>query len=109
MTEKRTGRSEIENPQPADPAVPSRSSRPSGSLARGSSTGVSPDVSAVSSPRMPSRAPISLFQLPDEERRQSAPEITEPRVEPPSERPYLIAVIVLLFAVVAVLAFLLLV
>ena len=108
MTEKRTARGDLESAQPAEP-VASRSSRPSGSLARGSNTAVSADVSAVSAPRMPSRAPISLFQLPDEERRQSAPEIMEPRVQPPSERPYLIAIVVLLFAMVAVLAFLLLV
>ena len=50
-----------------------------------------------------------MFQL-DGEERQSASELTTPRVKPPhDQRAYLIAIVALLFGVVAVLAFLVLI
>jgi hypothetical protein len=106
MTEKRPARRDSRHHLQPEPTQERGSSS---KLARGSSTAVtSEQLARVSQPRIPSRTPISVFQL-DGEERQSASELTAPRVKPPSERPYLIAVIALLFGVVAVLAFLVLI
>ena len=79
---------------------------PDRQLARGSASMVtSEQLMRVSQPRMKSSAPLSAFQLP-EAQRQSERELTTPRPVEGSERPYLFAIVALLFCAVAVLAYL---
>ena len=79
---------------------------PDRQLARGSTSLVTAEhVMRVSQPRMKSSAPLSAFQLPDAQR-QSERELTAPRPIAGSERPYLFAIVALLFCAVAVLAYL---
>ncbi|HEY5924735.1 MAG TPA: STAS domain-containing protein [Kofleriaceae bacterium] len=84
-------------------------------MARGSNadgTLTAEQVQRISQPRLTprgSRQSLSSFQIPYE--RKSASDITQPRppMSPPHERPYMIAIILLLLCTVAVLGFLLLV
>lgn len=83
-------------------------------LARGSVHSMTGEqVKAVSQPRLPSRGSrhsLSAFQLPDA-MRYSEQEVTTSRprmVAPTNERPYLIAIVALLFLTVGVLVYLLL-
>jgi hypothetical protein len=88
---------------------------PEQKLARGSNSSVTAEhVSRISRPRISSRdsrPSLSAFQLPDG--RSSRPSerevIMPPRAMPPSERPYIILIILLLLCTVGVLAFMLLV
>lgn len=78
-------------------------------LARGSRASVA-DVRAVSQPRLQqkrgSRPSLSTFQL--DNKRPSDREILLPRTMPINERPYLIAIVALLFCTLGILVYLLL-
>lgn len=77
-------------------------------LARGSRASVT-DLKAVSQPRLPkrgSRPSLSTFQVQKE--RPSEREIVLPRAMPINERPYLIAIVALLFCMLGILFYLLL-
>ena len=80
-------------------------------LARGSNASVTVEhVKKISRPRLTareSRPSLSAFQIP--EKRPSEHELILPRTMPPSERPYIILIILLLLCTVGVLVFLLLV
>jgi anti-anti-sigma regulatory factor len=80
-------------------------------LARGSNSAVTVEhVKRISQPRIAerqSRPSLSAFQLLD--KRPSEHELVVPRAMPPSERPYIILIILLLLCTVGVLVFLLLV
>jgi hypothetical protein len=82
-------------------------------LARGSNSAVTAEhVKRISQPQFvarSSRPSLSAYQLPDGQR-ASEQEITfsRPRVLPSNERPYLVAIVVLLLATVGVLVYLLL-
>jgi hypothetical protein len=85
----------------------------SAELARGSNSSVTAEqLARVSQPRLPprrsSRPSLSAFQL-GEGKRPSEAELLLPRSMPPSERPYMILVIMLLLATVGILVYLLLV
>jgi anti-anti-sigma regulatory factor len=84
---------------------------PERGLARGSNAAVTVEhVKHVSSPRLTprdSRPSLSAFQVPGH--RPSERDVMPPRMAPPSERPYIVLVILLLLATVGVLAFMLLV
>ncbi len=86
-------------------------SDPPPEMARGSRGAITPDqVMRISQPRLSqrdSRPSLSAFQLPDRVR-QSERELVKPPMAPPSERPYLIAIVLLLLCTVGVLMFLLL-
>lgn len=88
-------------PEPKEPAA---------DLARGSSSSVTADhVMHISQPRLPSRGSresLSAFQVLTN--RPSEHDITAPRVMPINERPYLIAIVTLLFCAVGILFYLLL-
>jgi anti-anti-sigma regulatory factor len=84
---------------------------PERQLARGSNSSVTAEhVKRISRPRLTardSRPSLSAFQI--AEKRPSEHELPAPRVMPPSERPYIILIILLLMCTVGVLVFLLLV
>jgi anti-anti-sigma regulatory factor len=80
-------------------------------MARGSRGSIAPDqIMRISQPRLPSRdssrPSLSAFQQLAE--RHSERELIKPAMAPPNERPYLIAIVLLLLCTVGVLAFLLL-
>lgn len=84
-------------------------------VARGSNSAVTKEhVQKISQPRLPSRGSrpsLSAFQLPDGVKRPSRPsehDLHMPAPMPPSERPWLIAIVVLLLCTLGVLAFVLL-
>lgn len=77
-------------------------------VARGSGSAISSEqLARVSQPRLRSSAPLSAFQLPEAARKSELDMV--PRVMPPNTRPYLIAIIALLFGTLSVLVYLLLV
>ena len=99
MDEKRVATRTVRDERPA---VEEEQRTPE--VARGSGSMISSEqLARVSQPRLPSRAPLSVFQMP-EETRKSETEILPP-VRPPNARPYMIAIIVLLFAMVSILAY----
>jgi hypothetical protein len=76
-------------------------------LARGSKSNVTSEhVAHISQPRLPSRAPLSAFQL-SEVQRQSEPNMMVPQPMPSSGHAYLIAIVALLFCTIGVLVYLL--
>lgn len=95
------------------PPKPERKREVEAELARGSNTAVTAEhVKRISQPQFvarSSRPSLSAYQLPDGQR-ASEQEITfsRPRVMPANERPYLIAIVLLLLLTVGVLVFLLL-
>ncbi len=92
-------------PRDSDPVIETHSAE---NLARGSRASVT-DVKAVSQPRLSkrgSRPSLSTFQVQKE--RPSEREILMPRAQPVNERPYLIAIVALLFCTLGILFYLLL-
>ncbi len=88
-----------------------RKTDPPPEMARGSRGSIAPDqIMRISQPRLPSRdssrPSLSAFQQLQE--RHSERDLVKPPMAPPNERPYLIAVVLLLLATVGVLGFLLL-
>jgi anti-anti-sigma regulatory factor len=79
-------------------------------LARGSLSAVTAEqMKRISEPRLvarQSRPSLSVFQLP-EDKRPSERDLTAPRTMPGGERPYIIAIVMLLLAVVGVLVYML--
>lgn len=96
------------------PAIPADAQiEPQADLARGSTARITSEhMHTISQPRMAqrsSRPSLSAFQVLNDIKRPSEHEILPPRAMPSNDRPYLIAIVVLLLLTCAVLVYLLLV
>jgi len=96
---------------PAVPAEARGESQPD--LARGSTAQITSEhMQTISQPRVPqrnSRPSLSAFQVLGDFKRPSEHEILPPRAMPSNDRPYMIAIVVLLMLTCAVLVYLLLI